>query len=57
MVDILRGAANVAVGMVEGVVEFIDSRNRIWVQLNQFSYVGGDTVQGVVHMNCIVRFG
>jgi len=42
--------------LVNEVVEFIDSRNKIWVTLDKLSYVGGDVVQGVVHLNCLVPF-
>jgi len=46
-----------AVGEFVGqVAEFIDSRNRINLQLNQWSYTGGDGVSGVVHLNCVVPF-
>jgi len=38
------------------MAEFIDSRNRISLQLNQWSFTGGDAVSGVVHLNCIVPF-
>ena len=38
---------------VTAVTEFIDSSNRIWVTLNQPSYVGGDMVSGTVEMVCI----
>lgn len=41
--------------LVNEVVEFIDSRNKIWVTLDKLSYVGGDVVQGVVHLNCLVK--
>jgi len=46
-----------AVGnFVNQVVEMIDSRNTISIQLERYSYVGGDTVSGVVHLNCVVPF-
>jgi len=46
-----------AVGeVVTGVASFIDSRNKIFVNLSRFSYIGGDIVQGSVHLSCIVPF-
>lgn len=42
--------------MVGEVMEMIDSRNTIMVQLSRHSFVGGDVVDGVVHLNCLVPF-
>lgn len=39
--------------MVEG---HIDNSNRIWIQLSQSAYVGGDIVSGTVEMDCLVPF-
>jgi len=41
---------------VSQVVEMIDSRNTISVQLDRYAYTGGDVVSGVVHLNCVVPF-
>ncbi|GAM25341.1 hypothetical protein SAMD00019534_085160 [Acytostelium subglobosum LB1] len=32
------------------------SRNKIWIVLNQTSYVGGDTVSGTVELDCHIPF-
>jgi hypothetical protein len=44
------------VDAVAHAVESIDSRNRIWITLNQPSYVGGDMVSGTVEMDCLAPF-
>jgi len=41
---------------VTAVVEAIDSSNKIWITLNQPSYVSGDVVSGTVEMDCRVPF-
>ncbi|EAL61011.1 FYVE-type zinc finger-containing protein [Dictyostelium discoideum AX4] len=51
----LGGIVGAVVGAVTGGV-MIDGRNRIWVQLNQSSYVGGDIISGTIEMDCIVPF-
>jgi len=43
-------------GAVLSALECIDPANRIWVTLNQPSYVGGDMVSGTVEMDCVVPF-
>jgi len=46
-----------AVGnLISDVMEVIDSRNQISLTLSRYNYVGGDVVDGVVHLNCIVPF-
>lgn len=42
--------------LLKAVVESIDPSNRIWVTLNQQSYVAGDVVSGTVEMDCLVPF-
>ncbi|EGC35640.1 hypothetical protein DICPUDRAFT_78678 [Dictyostelium purpureum] len=49
-------AVSSVVGAVVGQAIVIDTRNRIWVQLNQASYIGGDVVSGTVEMDCVVPF-
>lgn len=50
-------ALTAAAGAVAHAVgEFIDSSNKIWVTLNQHSYVAGDMVSGNVEMDCVVPF-
>ncbi len=45
-----------AIGKVlDDVVEVIDSKNKIHVHLNRYSYVGGEMVEGSVLMSCLVR--
>jgi hypothetical protein len=41
---------------IEHAVEFIDSRNKIDLALSRYSYVGGDRVEGTVHLHCEVPF-
>eukprot|EP01119_Soliformovum_irregulare_P000489 TRINITY_DN1033_c0_g1_i1.p1 TRINITY_DN1033_c0_g1~~TRINITY_DN1033_c0_g1_i1.p1 ORF type:complete len:423 (+),score=99.05 TRINITY_DN1033_c0_g1_i1:65-1333(+) len=52
MASIFKAIGN----MIENAAEFIDSRNKIHVSMNHRSYVGGDVIQGVVHLNCLVPF-
>jgi len=41
---------------IQDIAEMIDSRNKINVTLDRYSYVGGDIVQGTVSLSCIVPF-
>lgn len=42
--------------MVTHAVDFIDKSNKIYIRLNQPSYVGGDIISGTVEMDCTVPF-
>jgi len=50
---IIGALVNTVTNVIEGS---IDGRNKIWVTLNQPSYVGGDVVAGTVEMDCMVPF-
>lgn len=50
MLSVIKGAVEAIAG------EFIDSSNRIYITLNQPSYVGGDVVGGTVELDCAVPF-
>lgn len=45
-----------AVHAVSHMVESIDRSNRVYITLNQPSYVGGDVVSGTVELDCLVPF-
>eukprot|EP01112_Ceratiomyxa_fruticulosa_P007136 TRINITY_DN1842_c0_g1_i1.p1 TRINITY_DN1842_c0_g1~~TRINITY_DN1842_c0_g1_i1.p1 ORF type:complete len:463 (-),score=92.59 TRINITY_DN1842_c0_g1_i1:108-1496(-) len=53
----INGLLHLAKDIVKDVAHgMIDSTNRIWVQVNQPSYVGGETIVGTVEMDCLVPF-
>ncbi|EGG25064.1 FYVE-type zinc finger-containing protein [Cavenderia fasciculata] len=60
MGHMMHDATKMAVKVAHAVSDItfipIDTRNKIWVTLNQPSYVGGDIVAGTVEMDCIVPF-
>jgi hypothetical protein len=54
--DFIKAIGSAVHDVVHEAREFIDSRNKITLQLNNHSFVGGDAVSGVVHLNCMVPF-
>ncbi|EFA78347.1 FYVE-type zinc finger-containing protein [Heterostelium album PN500] len=56
MMNVVGSMVNAVAEVVEHAFVPIDTRNKIWVTMNQPSYVGGDMISGTVEMDCLVPF-
>lgn len=43
-------------GAIVAISEAIDPSNRIWINFNKHTFVGGDVITGTVEMDCLVPF-